>query len=326
MKNKLLFSLGLPLVLALSALGCKKQSGSEVLATTTVGSDVVDLTTYKSSNAEDNQRLRQEITRRADGSVSESYACLKARAEQIQGKVPEGSAFRSIPVDELVAIRIYTGSEYREINRLLRTRDAAGLGTWHGTVVLASSGLNRLPSYREVVERGATLSPAVIKLYEDAKNAGKPITERGFISTTFGKVENIGFSGNVKFVIRGKSGRRIDEISLFPNEKEVLFPPGADFNVKSVRKVSRAEATDAGVAPPPGGGGHTPFNWGDTPEACRSSPAPHMGVVAQNASGASAKDGLGGPIGFPGQGGDGATGMALLEDDVTIIEMDETGL
>lgn len=266
MKNVALFS---AFGLALVATACqpKKPQVATVKDTTTIGERTVDLTKNQNADGVDAERLKAEIAkRRAKEPYESSYECLTAQSQKIVDHFkrtdPNSPFVRDITIDELTAIRIYTGSAYRDINGLLRQKNAAGLKEWEGTIGEASSGLVKLQrnrAYREEVKRGASLDEAKIKPYRDALASGKPITERAFVSSSYA---GGGFGGSVKFLIRGRTGVRIDEISIFPNEKEVLFPPGAEFRVTSVEKkklAREAPVEDKGAA-----------TWedGKTPEIC----------------------------------------------------------
>ncbi len=266
MRNVALFS---AVGLALLGTACqpKKPQVATVKDTTTIGERTVDLTKHQNADGADAERLKAEIAkRRAKESYESSYACLTAQSQKIVDHFkrtdPDSPFVRDITIDELTAIRIYTGSAYRDINGLLRQKNAAGLQEWEGTIGEASSGLVKLQknrAYRQEVKRGASLDEAKIKPYRDAMSSGKAITERAFVSSSYA---GGGFGGSVKFLIRGRTGVRIDEISIFPNEKEVLFPPGAEFRVISVEKkklAPEAPVEDKGSA-----------SWDDgkTPEIC----------------------------------------------------------
>ena len=56
--------------------------------------------------------------------------------------------------------------------------------------------------------------------------------EAAFTSASTGK----GFSGNVRFTIHGRHGKRIERLSAYPSEREVLFKAGTQFRVLNVRR------------------------------------------------------------------------------------------
>ncbi len=53
------------------------------------------------------------------------------------------------------------------------------------------------------------------------------MTEAAFTSASVGR----GFGGNVRFTIRSLHGKRIDRLSRYPSEREVLFRAGTRFRV-----------------------------------------------------------------------------------------------
>lgn len=337
----------LPLLLVVLLTGaCKKRlSEADLRDTTTVGDRTVDLMNYRSAGDADARLLKEQVDAevRLIGS-GDSYDCWAAYAEQAQARLPASSPFKSVPIAEIVGMRIYTGSAYRRINTLLRQRDANGLRNYEGVIATAASGLNRLPPHTAEVSRGARFDPEVIDSYRDAKLQQTKITERGFLSTTFGSVEAGAFIGNVKFLIRGRHGRRIDEISKYPAEKEVLFAPGAEFRVTSVELEPREAALNADTSPV------TPAPEEDEPAICRDErerrqraaqtlPAATPAADADSNSGRAARRGLDGAIAIDGliyAGSDSVPnpneGMALSgggdgagddEDKITVIRMEE---
>ena len=76
-----------------------------------------------------------------------------------------------------------------------------------------------------MVYRGTSLPPDVLARY----TVGNTITEAGFMSTSYVKGANIG--GPVQLTIVSKSGKKIDFLSVYGTEKEVLFAPGTSFKI-----------------------------------------------------------------------------------------------
>jgi hypothetical protein len=72
--------------------------------------------------------------------------------------------------------------------------------------------------------------------FKQHTTAGQVVQDAAFTSTSAD--HNIKMSGddNFKFVIEHKNDRRVDFLSQFTNEKEVLFAPGTAFQVISVDK------------------------------------------------------------------------------------------
>jgi hypothetical protein len=152
----------------------------------------------------------------------------KEYAEEIERLKLKQPELKNIPTEDLVAVRGYTSSDYAEINRALRSGDPAELKRLDAYIKAAESGLNQLPSYRGEVFRGTDLPPEVASKYK----AGEVVTEDAFTSTSaeFGRE----FSGNTQFIIESQNGKRIDYLSEFPSETEVLFAPNSQFKVLEV--------------------------------------------------------------------------------------------
>ncbi|WP_231395732.1 ADP-ribosyltransferase [Mycobacterium marinum] len=57
--------------------------------------------------------------------------------------------------------------------------------------------------------------------------------EKAFMSTTIDPevAQSSAFAGNVEMRIMSKTGRDVSAFSMFPNEREVLFPTGTVFYV-----------------------------------------------------------------------------------------------
>jgi NAD:arginine ADP-ribosyltransferase len=138
-----------------------------------------------------------------------------------------------IPTEDLVAVRGYTGDEfYSQMNKALRTGDTAGLQQYDSHIRATTSGLNQLEPTTGTFHRGMNIDPAnmdgVLSKYEP----GQQVTEPYFMST--GKP----FPGNVQFEVQSATGRDVSYLSHYPNESEVLFPPGSNFRVDSKVEVS----------------------------------------------------------------------------------------
>jgi hypothetical protein len=182
-------------------------------------------------------RLPRFITQRLQLSLPQilgaaEYESMKAAAKAAQAAHPE---LAGLQTDELIAIRAYSGESWSSINAALRTRDAQALMRQGQMIELMKSGLAKLPAYQGKVTRTIALS------VEDAAQkykVGATVVEDAFTSTTFGK----GVAqreGNVLLNIESSTGRNITSIAAHA-ESEVLFAPGAKFQVSRVQKVGDA--------------------------------------------------------------------------------------
>jgi hypothetical protein len=197
--------------------GCKTTRNSSVTKETTPFSqtNVVDLTRYKDADQATFQDMKDEMK-----ANNFNYDQLRKKIDALP-TVPAG-----VDKDELVAIRLYTSSAYRKVNQALRTRDPATLPAMESIIKAASSGLNKLPASPCTAKRGTGLPDNVLKALEKDTQ----FIECAFLSTTYGDIPGA-FKKDITFEIESDSCARIDWMSEFPNEKEVLFPPGSEFFV-----------------------------------------------------------------------------------------------
>jgi hypothetical protein len=152
------------------------------------------------------------------------YQNLRSVAEGLKASNP---ALANVHVDDLVALRAYTGSYYRAMNQALRGQ-GGDLAQQASIIKTAASALNDLPAFQGTTFRGTTLDPERLARY----TPGTVIAERGFMSTT--TAQDVAFGGNVRFVINSKgAGRSVEALSQYANEREVLFGPGTEFKVLS---------------------------------------------------------------------------------------------
>lgn len=133
--------------------------------------------------------------------------------------------------DDLGALADYSGPGYRDMNNALRSAEMDA--SQQVRIEAVKTALAKLPPYEGPVVRGTNLPPEVLARYRP----GEVITEDAFLSTTtnVGVARSPTFAGNVEFRILSKSGRDISSFSLFPEEREILFPPGTKFYVSSKR-------------------------------------------------------------------------------------------
>ena len=184
--------------------------------------NVVDLTRYKDADATTFQRMKDEMK-----ANSFNYDQLRKKIDALPG-VPAG-----IDKNELVAIRLYTSSAYRKVNQALRTRDPATLPAMESIIKAASSGLNKLPAAPCNAKRGTGLPDNILKALEKDTQ----FIECAFLSTTYGDIP-LTFRKDITFEIESDRCAKIDWMSEFPNEKEVLFPPGSEFYVTDRQEVT----------------------------------------------------------------------------------------
>ncbi|MEY4064687.1 MAG: hypothetical protein RIR26_895 [Pseudomonadota bacterium] len=143
--------------------------------------------------------------------------------------IGKGGSFQKMDLTEVSAINYYTRLGYGDINEALRKGDAVLLKQLQPVIEAAASGLTKMTDkiFTGTVYRGAYLPANISSAYK----VGSNITEKAFTSTSRSFGDKL--SGNVLFVIQSKTGKMIEELSTFANEKEVLFAPGTVFKVIS---------------------------------------------------------------------------------------------
>ncbi|MDH2068765.1 PAAR domain-containing protein [Pantoea sp. GD03673] len=126
--------------------------------------------------------------------------------------------------DQIGALYGYTTNEgYSAINPALR-------GTAELTPQLeafaahATEGLQRLPAYTAETKRGIFSLPESVL---NKNQIGNVVSDAGFMSTSAKEP----FMGSISINVKGVSGKDISFLSEFPNEAEVLYPPGTKFKV-----------------------------------------------------------------------------------------------
>lgn len=140
---------------------------------------------------------------------------------------------------QYMAIRYYTGSGYEKLNEHLnglKAFDKARQVLFNEVTVLLNNALNKLPAYQGRVIRTLDLSDAQLAQYE----LGGVIEFPAFTSATYGKkAVKIGGDKNVKLIINQQTGRKIDKISHFAREKEVLL--GSPTRYKVERRIKKKD-------------------------------------------------------------------------------------
>lgn len=194
--------------------GCKSRtntSSGKALTNLHIKTKPVDLTRYEATD-EELARVKSEFPNDYE------YAERDVKKIKLIGKVK---------TEEAVALRLYTGSTYSELNGALRAQDPSSLPQYANTIKAAASGLNHIPAETCIAKRGVSgLSDAAIDILKNKRR----FKEAGFTSTSYG---GPGFSGKIEFTIKSDHCRKIDWLSAVESEKEALFPPGSEFIVET---------------------------------------------------------------------------------------------
>jgi ADP-ribosyltransferase exoenzyme len=160
--------------------------------------------------------------------LGKRYAQLMAEASALLADPNLQKTLAGLTQEEIAAIIGYTGMDYSTLNSALRSNDPKRVAKLSHYIDRASGGLAHLPNYVGLVYRGASPPPHVVALYV----VGNVVEEAGFTSTSY--VKSAAFQGKVQYTILSKTGKKIDFLSNFKFEVEVLFAPGARFKVLEV--------------------------------------------------------------------------------------------
>lgn len=145
--------------------------------------------------------------------------------------------FSSLLEEELNAIIYYVDAYY--VNKALRGTIEDRISAEFYIKVL-SSALNKLPKFTGTVVRGEK----DIRQEQRDWKAGDITVQRGFLSTSALPEPEPAFRGQVTLKIDVNSCPSIADFSDCENEKEVLCPPGAKFEIIS-SEISSAEGKES---------------------------------------------------------------------------------
>lgn len=146
-----------------------------------------------------------------------------------------------IQPEELAALRAYSGFDYENVNKTLRGNTDYGftMGDSKEAIAqrkiedayVATAALNKLPAFKGTVYRGTKFKEADLYKATRAYKVGQTVTEQAFTSSSQSSDNKYWSGANVRYVINSKSGRNIESVSKFPDEKEVLFAPQTEFKI-----------------------------------------------------------------------------------------------
>lgn len=149
--------------------------------------------------------------------------------------------------DEFLALVLYKGDGYRDINRGLRWqqfKDKQHEKAFIKVVEYMNSALNRIKPYQGYVKRGASLPPEQIEQFQK----GNFFSFQTYVSTSLKPAPlfiSAKEANRVVFILKSKTGRPIEDVvrvnSSSPgtntwDEGEVIFKPQTAFKVLEVKK------------------------------------------------------------------------------------------
>ena len=186
----------------------------------------------KVKGAEDIKKELEKDTSQYDNDLFKSFrqdAKEYAQSETHQKALQINNKIRPA---ETFCVDKYTGDFFVDINYYLRNGGEPKEEFFEKYRKVMNSALDKLESYKGTVYRGADLSLEVINKYKKAAETGEPYTENYYLSTSKDR-EGV-FDRNTMYQIKSKNGKQIEELSLFSEEKEVLFKEETKFKINSV--------------------------------------------------------------------------------------------
>ncbi|MEQ3693280.1 MAG: ADP-ribosyltransferase domain-containing protein [Thalassolituus sp.] len=145
------------------------------------------------------------------------------------------SHMEGVTFEEFLSLQVYTTELYKPMNNGLRGKDPASKIQWSEATQNADSALEKLSNnglkYEGTVVRGDTFDDGMLEaLFPE----GGVHSDPAFKSSSSNPEGS--FPGNTVTEIRSKNGVHISDISVKPNEEEVLFRPNTKFKVLSRTK------------------------------------------------------------------------------------------
>lgn len=153
---------------------------------------------------------------------------------------PYKDVLRGLTDEMKGAVYGYSHDEYWRLNNFLRGQNVseavrAELTNYRN---LLNNALDEISEkHIGTVYRGTRLSMDAIDVYKTAFKERKPIFHNYFTSSSTDPTKK--FPGNAVFTIESKTGRNVEQITLYGNsESEVLFKAGTKFRVTKFKKGS----------------------------------------------------------------------------------------
>lgn len=161
----------------------------------------------------------------SDGGTSSDSSCSQAQmmySSATSTMTSNGAGSCGLTEEQMSALKYYSDSGYGCLNSYLRSDENRDENIDYLIKVL-NEGLDKLPSYRGIVKRGATLPESI----RNSHGIGAVLDYEAFTSTS----TNSGFSGEDMFIIQSETGKPIMGFSSHRSENEVLFKSGTQFKV-----------------------------------------------------------------------------------------------
>lgn len=164
------------------------------------------------------------------------------KPSRLEGAVEFGKQY-GLDFHEAALIYNYTTGSYRSINNGFRDwfKGSASVTDADKSAALGQrerivEGFRKLPSYQGTVYRGVSNRVAQV-MEEGGVKVGNIIRAESYWSTSYDK--SVKFDKKLVYVIESKTGRKIDDMSEYPRETEVLFLPATEFEVIKIDERSK---------------------------------------------------------------------------------------
>lgn len=164
------------------------------------------------------------------GGSGEAKSMIKEAKEGIDNLKALGVATDMTPVQG-ANIVAYTSSYYREVNSMLRAGSITEQSYYFARNL--SDALKKLPDWVGTSYRGTNITPPQADKYKP----GYVVFEHQFTSSSKSHSTGSGW-GKIRFIIEGKGGKDVSQISRHPSENEILY------DMNSVFRVTKREGND----------------------------------------------------------------------------------
>lgn len=146
----------------------------------------------------------------------------------------------TMPPQERGSMSYYTSGAYEKLNRRLR-EDSLSTSDRAVTTILTEAIKRKAQPFKEL-SRVISVSDVKLPEFLEKYAEGKELEFDAFTSSTKTKIRGPRFKtfkGNILIKLRGewKSGADVEEFSVVPGEREVLFAPGTKARVDAVYEI-----------------------------------------------------------------------------------------
>jgi hypothetical protein len=162
----------------------------------------------------------------------EEYAkkYLSREIQLIESSEERVNALPELTVYEKAIIFKYSEDGYEDLNEKLRLSEGKDISAFG---ILLDECLSKLSNYQGIVFRGVGFPKYKIDEYLIKLSNSEYVTEKAFLSTSLKASEAYKY-GTTTLRIFSKTGKAIESISKYQNEKEILFRYNTKFEIIAV--------------------------------------------------------------------------------------------